>query len=100
MPSYRAVGVNVRLSACDLKETLTKNLALKKSATASKEADRAQEKLRQQPYLQETNVPFPGDDSGYSVNYVAGAPFLQVAAAIDEPDRDVREEVYGRIRPD
>jgi hypothetical protein len=78
MPIYYARGVSVRLGAMPLTDTITPNIELRKGEVARKQCEEAEKKLLGSGLLQETRVSFPGDESGFELHWLGGAPFMQV----------------------
>jgi hypothetical protein len=80
MPTYYARGVTVRLGATSLADTVTPNITLKKGDIAKKQCEKPERRLLDSQLLHEEHVQFPGDDQGFELNWVGGAPFIQVQA--------------------
>jgi hypothetical protein len=83
MPTYYARGVTVRLGATSLADTVTTNITLKKGEVAKKQCEKPERRLLDSPLLHEERVAFPGDDGGFELNWVGGAPFIQVRAGVN-----------------
>jgi hypothetical protein len=80
MPTYYARGVTVRLGVNSLANTVTPNITLKKGDTAKKQAEKPEKALLNSTLLPEQRVNFAGDDRGFELNWLGGAPFIQVRA--------------------
>jgi hypothetical protein len=80
MPTYYARGISVRLGAVPLADTVTTNIELRKGEAARRKCEEAEKKLLGSALLQETRVRFPGDENGFELHWLGGAPFMQVLA--------------------
>ncbi|KAH8728489.1 hypothetical protein GQ44DRAFT_675891 [Phaeosphaeriaceae sp. PMI808] len=80
MPVYHACCVSVRLGAMPLADTITPHIVLKKGETAKKQCEDAEQQLLGSELLHEERVDFPGDLFGFQLNWLGGAPFMQVQA--------------------
>jgi hypothetical protein len=92
MPALHSAGIHVRLATVPLKQTLTPNVVLKKGEIAAQQCEKAEAELRKSKFLDEECVAFPGDEEGFSMNWLGGAPFLMVRTAEDTK----REEIGVR----
>jgi hypothetical protein len=77
MPTYHARGVSIRLGAMPLTETVTPTIVLRKGDLAKKQCEDAERKLLGSQLLHEERVTFPGDERGFELNWLGGAPFMQ-----------------------
>lgn len=77
MPTYRPTGVSMHLGAASLTDSTTRDVAFRKQEATTK-SDAAEHQLQRSEQLDETNVRFPGDESGYKVNFLKNVPFMQV----------------------
>lgn len=68
----------VRLGATSLANTVTPKITLKKGDLAKKQCEKPEKELLDSQLLHEERVKFPGDDRGFELNWVGGAPFIQV----------------------
>jgi hypothetical protein len=93
MPTYHARGISVRLGAMPLAETTTSNIELRKGEIARRQCEEAEQKLLGSELLHETRVGFPGDENGFELNWLGGAPFMQVQAG-DNSFEDESDETF------
>jgi hypothetical protein len=80
MPTYHARGVEVRLGAMPLNDTITPTIILKKGDLAKKQCEDAEQKLLGNQLLPEERVSFPGDERDFGLHWLGGAPFMQAQA--------------------
>jgi len=83
MPTYFARGVTVRLGAQPLAETVTPKIVLKKGDIAKAQCEKAEKKLLGSELLHERRVNFANDHAGFELNWLGGAPFMQVKTGGD-----------------
>ncbi|EDU47589.1 hypothetical protein PtrSN002B_007232 [Pyrenophora tritici-repentis] len=83
MPTYFARGITARLAAMPLEDTTTSNIILRKGEAARQQAEASKAKFLQSKLLAEKPVPFPGDENKLQLNWLGGAPFMQVRAGKD-----------------
>jgi len=93
MPALHSAGIRVRLATVPLEQTLTPNLVLKKGEVAAKQCEEAEAQLRKSEFLDEECVAFPGDEEGFSMNWLGGAPCLMARAGDDV--KGIEEGVGG-----
>jgi hypothetical protein len=77
MPTYHARGVSIRLGTMPLNDTVTPTIVLRKGDLAKKQCEDAERKLKGSQLLHEERVTFPGDERGFELNWLGGAPFMQ-----------------------
>jgi hypothetical protein len=80
MPTYHARGISIRLGATPLSDTITRSIVLRKGDQAKKQCEDAERKLLGSQMLHEERVTFPGDERGFELNWLGGAPFMQAQA--------------------
>ena len=83
MPTYFARGITARLGVMPLDDTITRNIIVQNGEAARQQAETAKVKLLNSRLLAERLVPFPGDEKKLHVNWLGGAPFVQVYAGKD-----------------
>jgi hypothetical protein len=94
MPALYSAGICMSLATLPLAETITPSIAIKKGHQASRQVTKAEESLTHGYFLEEQRVQFPGDEENFSMNWLNGAPFLQVLAG-EESAWKVHDEVSG-----
>ncbi|KAF2820671.1 hypothetical protein CC86DRAFT_116487 [Ophiobolus disseminans] len=99
MPTYYARGVSIRLGAQPLADTITPKIVLKKGENAKTQCEDAERNLLRSKLLTEKCVHFPGDKAGFELNWLGGAPFMQVRAGDDLFDEDRDENHVNTVRP-
>jgi hypothetical protein len=99
MPTYFARGVSVRLGAMPLEDTTTQKIILRKGDAAKQQSQLAEKRLLKSKLLKEKQVPFPGDEAAFQLNWVANAPFMQTRVGSnvheEEDTRDEEEATTG-----
>ncbi|KAI4662097.1 uncharacterized protein J4E78_004889 [Alternaria triticimaculans] len=83
MPTYFARGVSVRLGAIPLGDTTTAKIILRKGEAAKQQSALAEKRLLGSKLLKEEQVPFPGDEAAFQLNWLAQAPFMQTRVGSD-----------------
>lgn len=103
MPTYFARGVSVRLGAIPLGDTTTAKIILRKGDAAKQQSALAEKRLLKSKLLKEEQVPFPGDEAAFQLNWLAQAPFMQTRVGSDiyegELSRDAQEATKGAYLP-
>ncbi|KAI4684962.1 uncharacterized protein J4E88_004404 [Alternaria novae-zelandiae] len=95
MPTYFARGVSVRLGAIPLGDTTTAKIILRKGEAAKQQSALAEKRLLRSKLLKEEQVPFPGDDAAFQLNWLAKAPFMQTRVGSDIYEDEAPGDAQG-----
>ncbi|KAI4916539.1 hypothetical protein J4E85_010194 [Alternaria conjuncta] len=95
MPTYFARGVSVRLGAIPLGDTTTAKIILRKGEAAKQQSALAEKRLLRSKLLKEEQVPFPGDDAAFQLNWLAQAPFMQTRVGSDIYEEEAPGDAQG-----
>jgi len=95
MPTYFARGVSVRLGAIPLGDTTTAKIILRKGEAAKQQFALAEKRLLRSELLKEEQVPFPGDDAAFQLNWLAKAPFMQTRVGSDIYEEEAPGDAQG-----
>ena len=95
MPTYFARGVSVRLGAIPLGDTTTAKIILRKGEAAKQQSTLAEKRLLGSKLLKEEQVPFPGDEAAFQLNWLAQAPFMQTRVGSDIYEGEAPGDAQG-----
>jgi len=88
----------VRLGAQPLVDTITPKIVLRKGEDAKTQCEDAERKLLGSELLYEERVDFPGDEVGFELNWLGGAPFMQAQVENDLFEEDSDEYSSPTVR--
>ena len=98
MPTYFARGVSVRLGTITLGDTTTAKIILRKGEAAKQQSALAEKRLLGSKLLKEEQVPFPGDDAAFKLNWLAQAPFMQTRVGNGIYEEEASRDVQGATK--